>query len=180
MLLSKRCMPRLGPPARHPDLVIPGMNSVHMSAPPSSPSYELVSDPARFDIDAIHAFLTRSYWSPGIPRGVVQRAVAHSICIGVLHDGQQVAFARMVSDRATFAYLGDVYVLEAHRGRGLARRMMEALLAHPDLQGLRRMLLVTRDAHALYARFGFTPLAAPERFMERHRADAYARAESST
>ncbi len=130
------------------------------------PEYEVTSDRARLDVGAIHAFLSKAYWSPGIPRQVVQRAVDHSLCFGVLLEGQQVAFARVVTDRATFAYLADVYVLEDHRGRGLARRMMEAVVAHPDLQGLRRMMLVTRDAHGLYAPFGFKPLAAPDRMME--------------
>lgn len=137
-------------------------------------SYELTSDASRFDVGAIHAFLSTSYWSPGIPRSVVERAIANSLCFGILSAGKQVGFARVVTDRATFAYLADVYVLEEHRGRGLARRLMEAVVGHPDLQGLRRMLLATRDAHALYAKFGFKPLAAPERIMEVHRPDAYA------
>jgi GNAT superfamily N-acetyltransferase len=135
--------------------------------------YELTSDVSRFDVAAIHAFLSTSYWSPGIPRSVVERAIANSICFGIFHGSQQVAFARIVSDRATFAYLADVYVLEEHRGQGLARRLMEAILGHPDLQGLRRVLLATRDAHALYAKFGFKPLAKPDRIMEIYRPDAY-------
>lgn len=138
------------------------------------PPYDITFDPRRFDIDAIHAFLTRSYWSPGIPREVVERAIANSLCVGVLHDtaqgaeqvAEQVAFARVVTDRATFAYLADVYVLEAHRGQGLAQQMLRALLAHPELQGLRRLMLATRDAHGLYARFGFQALSAPDRMME--------------
>ena len=109
----------------------------------------------------------------GIPRSLVERAIANSLCFGILCGGQQVGFARVVSDRATFAYIADVYVLEEHRGQGLARRLMEAIIGHPDLQGLRRVLLATRDAHALYAKFGFKPLAAPERLMEVHRPDAY-------
>ena len=137
------------------------------------PSYELTSDVSRFDVAAIHAFLCGSYWSPGVPRSVVERAIANSICFGVLCAGEQVGFARVVTDRATFAYLADVYVLEEHRGSGLARRMIEAVMSHPELQGLRRILLATRDAHALYAKFGFQPLAAPDRLMEIHRPDAY-------
>lgn len=132
-------------------------------------------DPARFDIGAIHAFLTGSSWSPGIPRATVARAIAHSLCIGGYVDGAQVAFARVVTDRATFAYLADVFVLPAYRGRGIARALLETLFAHPDLQGLRRVLLATRDAHGLYARLGFTPLSAPDRFMERHTPHAYQR-----
>jgi GNAT superfamily N-acetyltransferase len=131
-------------------------------------SYELRLGHERMDVDAIHAFLTTTYWAQGIPHDTVVRAVANSVCVGAFYGGAQVGFARMVSDRATFAYLADVYVLEAHRGNGLARRMVETLLEHPELQRLRRILLATRDAHGLYARLGFKPLAAPDRLMERH------------
>jgi GNAT superfamily N-acetyltransferase len=102
-----------------------------------------------------------------VPRAIVERAIQHSLCFGVFHGGNQVGFARVVTDRATFAYLADVYILEAHRGRGLSRRLMQAVLGHPDLQGLRRFLLATMDAHGLYAQFGFKPLANPSRMMER-------------
>jgi GNAT superfamily N-acetyltransferase len=135
--------------------------------------YELTSDKARLDIDAIHSFLSQSYWSPGIPRSVVARAIANSLCFGVLQEAEQVGFARVVTDKATFAYLADVYILPAHRGQGLAQRLMEHIVRHPDLQGLRRILLATRDAHALYAKFGFRPLAAPDRIMEIHNPDVY-------
>jgi GNAT superfamily N-acetyltransferase len=135
--------------------------------------FEFSFDKSRLDVAAIHAFLASTYWSPGIPREVVQRAIDNSLCIGGYAEGQQVAFARMVTDRATFAYLADVYVLASHRGRGLSRRLLEALGSHPDVQGLRRVLLVTRDAHGLYAKLGFRPLAAPDRFMERHNPNAY-------
>ena len=146
-------------------------------APTDEPTddYQLVTDPARFDIDAIHAFLSQTYWSPGIPLATLRRAIAHSLCFGILHGGRQVAFARVVTDRATFAYLCDVYVLEAHRGRGLSQRLLEAIAAHPELQGLRRLLLATRDAHGLYARFGFKPLKSPDRMMEIHDPEVYAR-----
>src|SRR5262249_34225716 len=117
------------------------------------PAYEITCDKARFDVSAIHSFLSQSYWSPGIPRAGVERAIANSLCFGVLSHGGQVGFARVVTDKATFAYVADVYVLPEHRGRGLARRLMEQVVRHPDLQGLRRMLLATRDAHALYAKF---------------------------
>jgi GNAT superfamily N-acetyltransferase len=129
-------------------------------------AYEISTDPARLDVDAIHAFLTQSYWSPGIPRATVARAIANSLCFGVFWQGQQVGFARMVTDKTTFAYLCDVYVLEAHRGRGVSKQLMAHVMKHPDLQGLRRMMLATRDAHGLYAQFGFTPLSAPDRIME--------------
>jgi GNAT superfamily N-acetyltransferase len=137
--------------------------------------YEISADRARVDVDAVHAYLTRSYWSAGIPREIVARAIAHSICFSAFRDGAQVGFARIVTDHAVFAYLADVYVLEAHRGRGVSKRLMQALVAHPDLKGLRRMHLVTNDAHGLYAQFGFKPLAAPERHMELHNPNVYAR-----
>lgn len=137
------------------------------------PAYEISTDPARLDVDAIHAFLTQSYWSPGIPRATVARAIANSLCFGVFSQGQQVGFARVITDRTTFAYLCDVYVLEAHRGHGLAQQLMEHVMQHPDLQGLRRMMLATLDAHGLYAKYGFTALSAPERIMEVVRPNVY-------
>jgi GNAT superfamily N-acetyltransferase len=137
------------------------------------PAYEITCDMARFDIGAIHSFLSQSHWSPGIPRTVVERAIANSLCFGVLSHGQQVGFARVVTDKATFAWLTDVYVLPAHRGKGLARRLIEQIVQHPDLQCLRRVLLATRDADALYAKFGFKPLAAPARMMEIRNPNAY-------
>jgi GNAT superfamily N-acetyltransferase len=130
--------------------------------------FECSFDRSRLDVGTIHAFLSSSYWSSGIPRETVERAIANSLCIGGYVESRQVAFARMVTDRATFAYLADVFVLPSHRGRGLSRTLVEALLSHPEIQGLRRMLLVTRDAHGLYAKLGFSLLAAPDRFMERH------------
>lgn len=135
--------------------------------------YEISTDPARLDLRAIHAFLAGTYWSPGIPLATVGRAIKNSVCVGAYIDGQQIGFARMVTDKATFAYLADVYVLEEHRGHGLSKRMLEVLLNLPELQGLRRMMLATRDAHALYEKFGFTPLATPARFMELHNPNAY-------
>jgi len=137
------------------------------------PAYEISTDPARLDVDAIHAFLTQSYWSPGIPRATVARAIANSLCFGVFWQGQQVGFARMVTDKTTFAYLCDVYVLEAHRGHGVSKQLMKHVMEHPDLQGLRRMMLATRDAHGLYTQYGFTSLSAPDRIMEIVRPDIY-------
>jgi len=138
-------------------------------------AYEISTDSAHLDVDAIHAFLTRSYWSPGIPRATVARAIANSLCFGVFWQGQQVGFARVVTDRTTFAYLCDVYVLEAHRGHGLAKQLMDRVMKHPDLQGLRRMMLATLDAHGLYAQFGFTALGAPDRIMEVLKPDIYSK-----
>jgi GNAT superfamily N-acetyltransferase len=132
------------------------------------------------DVAAVHAYLTRSYWAEGISQELVARAIRGSLCFGVFHAGKQVAFARVVSDRATFAYLADVYVLEEHRGRGLATWLMEEVVKHPDLQGLRRFVLATRDAHPLYARFGFVPLARPEIFMEINRPGIYLEPSSPT
>ena len=132
------------------------------------------TDPSRLNLDGIHAFLTNSYWAKGIPREVVARSIEHSLCFGIYHvSGGQVGFARVISDFATIAYLGDVFVLESHRGRGLSKWMMECIMKHPDLQGLRRWILLTRDAHELYAKFGFTPLKAADRYMELHRPDVY-------
>ena len=132
-------------------------------------------DPARLDMDVIHGFLTDAYWSQGIPREVVERAVRNSLCFGLYDGERQVGFARVVTDRATFAYLADVFVLESHRGRGLSKLLVAEILGHPSLQGLRRWVLATRDAHSLYAQYGFKGLAAPERFMELHDPDVYRR-----
>jgi GNAT superfamily N-acetyltransferase len=135
--------------------------------------YEITADNLRLDIVTIHAYLTQSYWSPGVPRTVVERAIEGSLCFGVFHHGKQVGFARVVTDKATFAYLADVFILEPHRGKGLSKRLMAFVFAHPDLQGLRRFMLATRDAHGLYKQFGFTELSNPARFMELHRPDVY-------
>jgi GNAT superfamily N-acetyltransferase len=147
------------------------------SAPATAHTYEVSDDPARLDFDVVHGFLSAAYWSVGVPRETVERAARHSLAFGVYHvaggTSRQVGYARVITDRTTFAYLADVFVLPDHRGRGLSRRLMEAITAHPELQGLRRWMLVTRDAHGVYAPFGFTPLAAPERVMERVRANAY-------
>jgi GNAT superfamily N-acetyltransferase len=128
--------------------------------------YSISSDRSRLDRAAIHGYLARSYWSPGIPRAVVERAIDNSLCFGVFHGSEQVGFARVITDRATFAYLADVFILEAHRGLGLSKALMKVIREHSDLQGLRRFLLVTRDAHGLYEQFGFTGLAHPPRWME--------------
>lgn len=135
--------------------------------------YLVSTDRARIDVGAVHAFLTQTYWSPGIPETVIRRAIAGSICFGIYHGRQQVGFARVITDEATYAYLSDVYVLEEHRGHGLATWMMQVIMEHPALQGLRRFFLSTRDAHGLYARFGFGPVANPDRQMEILRRDIY-------
>lgn len=136
--------------------------------------FRITSDPAAVDLDAVHAFLSTSYWAAGIPRALLARAIAGSLPFSLFAQDRQVGFARVITDRATFAYLADVYVLEEFRGRQLGQWLVQTILAHPDLHGLRRFSLATRDAHTLYARFGFTPLRAPERHMEIVRLDPYA------
>ncbi|MDX1532001.1 MAG: GNAT family N-acetyltransferase [Rhodothermales bacterium] len=135
--------------------------------------FSVSTDPARLDVDAVHAYLTRSYWSPGVPRAVVERAVRGSLPFGLYDGDAQVGFARVITDAATFAYLADVYVLEAYQGRGLGGWLMDCVLAHPALQGLRRWLLTTQDAHAFYERLGFVRAPFPERFMTIDRPDLY-------
>jgi GNAT superfamily N-acetyltransferase len=127
--------------------------------------FEISTDPARLDIDVIHNFLVTSYWANGRRRSVVERSIRNSLCFGVYLAGRQVAFARVVSDRAVFAYVMDVFVLPEFRGRGISKALMRSVLGHPDLQNLRVFLLATRDAHKLYAQFGFRSLASPERWM---------------
>ena len=137
--------------------------------------YTISTAKERLDIEAIHAFLTSSYWATGIPRAVVERSIEHSLCFGVYHGQRQVGFARVITDFATFAYIGDVFIVEEYRGRGLSKWLVEAIAEHPDLQGLRRWLLLTRDAHGLYEKIGFTPARTPERVMERYFANIYRR-----
>lgn len=140
--------------------------------------YTVSTDRSRIDVESVHAFLTSTYWSPGIPEETVRRAIAGSICFGIYHGDAQVGFARVITDRATYAYLSDVYVVEAHRGRGLSKWMMTVIMAHPDLQGLRRFALSTRDARGLYEQFGFQLVANPQLQMEILRRDIYLRASS--
>jgi GNAT superfamily N-acetyltransferase len=144
-----------------PDHTIPALVEVWHDG------YLISTDPARLDVDVIHGYLARSYWAAGRPRAVLERSLQQSLCFGLYHEGAQVGMARVVTDYATFAWLCDVFVLEAHRGRGLGVWLIATVVGHPDLQGLRRFLLATRDAHDLYRKHGFAPLAAPERWMER-------------
>jgi GNAT superfamily N-acetyltransferase len=136
--------------------------------------FEISTDPARIDLVAVHAFLTNSYWAAGIPLETVEHSIRNSLCFGIYRGNRQVGFARVITDRATFAYLGDVFVLPEYRGQDLSKWMMECIMAHPDLQGLRRWSLLTRDAHGLYRQFGFTELKSPQRWMERHDPEIYA------
>ena len=128
--------------------------------------HSISTDPARLDRAVIHEFLRGSYWAPGIPREIVDRSIDNALCFGVYEGETQVGFARVITDRATFAYIADVFVLESHRGRGLAVWLMEAIRGHPDLQGLRRWILMTRDAHGLYEKLGFRTMENTGRCME--------------
>jgi GNAT superfamily N-acetyltransferase len=124
------------------------------------------TDKSKLDLAVIHEFLSRSYWAAGIPLEVVKKSIEHSLCFGLYYGSEQVGFARVISDFATFAYLADVFILEAHRGRGLAKRLMGEIMSHPELQGLRKFSLSTKDAHDLYRQFGFAELLRPDRQME--------------
>ena len=135
--------------------------------------YEISTERSRLDVALIHNFLSSSYWARGIPRAVVEKSIQHSLCFGAFLGGQQVGFARVITDYAVIAYIADVFVVPEHRGRGVSKMLMRAILAHPELQGLRRLLLATQDAHGLYAQFGFQPLAHSEHFMTVHKPDVY-------
>ena len=129
--------------------------------------YTISSDKTRLDLGVVHGFLTTSYWAQGISEELVRRSIEQSLCFGVYHDQTQVGFARVITDRATFAYVADVFIVDQHRGHGLGKWLIETIVEHPELSGLRRWILVTRDAHDLYRKCGFTELRNPERFMER-------------
>lgn len=141
--------------------------------------FEISTDPARVDLPVVHAFLrTEAYWSPGVPMDVVRRSIGGSIVFGVYRGVEQVGFTRVVSDKATFAWICDVFVLDAYRGQGLGKWLMECVVAHPELQGLRRWMLATRDAHGLYKQSGFTELRDPARLMERWDPEIYRRGDT--
>jgi len=143
---------------------------------PTIPVLEITTDLSRMDLGRVHDWLARkSYWAGQMPRRVFDRALRGSLCFAAIKMDATVAFARVVSDRATFAYVSDVFVDPAHRGAGIGKAVMAAVVAHPELQDLRLWVLATADAHGLYARYGFTPLAVPQRYMERRDAKIYAR-----
>ena len=129
--------------------------------------YVISTEASRLDLRTVHNFLKTSYWAAGVPFEVVERSVENSMNFGMYSGEEQIGFARVVTDSATFAYLADVFVLEPHRGRGVGKWLMKTIFSHPDLQGLRRFMLATRDAHELYRRHGFVGLGSPEVFMER-------------
>ena len=137
--------------------------------------YRISDDPAVVDLAVVHGFLAKSYWARGIPRETVARGIAHSLPFSLFLGDRQVGFARAVTDRATFAYLADVFVIEEQRGRRLGAWLVATVLAHPELSGLRRWLLSTRDAHGLYRKFGFTAVADPSTLLTRHDPDIYTR-----
>jgi GNAT superfamily N-acetyltransferase len=139
--------------------------------------YEVSTEAARFDVELIHQYLCDTYWARNMPRKVLEKAIRHSLCFAVFTAGGQVAFARVITDLATFAYLSDVFVVPEHRGRGVSKLLMRAILEHPELQGLRRFVLATKDAHGLYAQFGFKPLSDPGDFMTIHNPDVYSATE---
>ena len=135
--------------------------------------YSVSTDKSRIDLGMVHGFLSKSYWSENIPRLVVQKSIENSLCFGVYHQQNQIGFARVVTDFSTFAYLADVFILPDQRGQGLAKWLMQIIVDYPKLQGLRRFTLATKDAHELYAQFGFTPFDKPERWMQKHDPDVY-------
>jgi GNAT superfamily N-acetyltransferase len=137
--------------------------------------YLITTNPERVDVAVVHGFLAASYWAKEIPLEIFERSIEHSLNFSLYHGASQVGFARVITDYATFGYLGDVFVLESHRGRGLSKWLMEVVITHPELQGFRRWVLLTRDAHGLYEQFGFKPVAAPERYMERWVPEVYRR-----
>ena len=136
-------------------------------------AYVITCDPAKRDTRVVAEFLAASYWARGIPPALVEKSLANSLCFCLLHGERQVGFARVISDYATIAYLGDVFILPEHRGKGLAKWLMDCVTQHPELQGLRRWILATSDAHGLYEQVGFTRLKKPEIFMERHDPSVY-------
>ncbi|TMB82853.1 MAG: GNAT family N-acetyltransferase [Chloroflexi bacterium] len=135
--------------------------------------YVISTDKSRLDLTVIHNFLKTSYWAAGIPLEVVRRSIEHSLSFGLYKEDKQIGYARVITDYATFAYLGDVFILEPFRGQGLSKWLMEVVVTHPELQGFRRWLLLTKDAHGLYKKVDFTGVATPERYMERFFTDVY-------
>ncbi|MBI2331285.1 MAG: GNAT family N-acetyltransferase [Chloroflexi bacterium] len=129
--------------------------------------FTISDDSSRLDVNAICDFLSRAYWADKRPRDVIEKSIQFSLNFGVYDGDRQIGFARVVTDRAIFAYLCDVFIHEDYRGYALGKWMMECVMAHPDLQGMKRWCLLTQDAHGLYKQFGFTELDAPSRWMEK-------------
>ena len=137
-------------------------------------SFLLSTDPVKIDLPTVHRYLSESsYWAKNIPFDVFRTSVQNALCFGIYENGRQAGFARVITDKATFGYIGDVFILDAYRGRGLSKWLMQCILEHPELQGFRRWLLATADAHGLYAQSGFHSLAKPDRWMELHNPNVY-------
>jgi GNAT superfamily N-acetyltransferase len=135
--------------------------------------FSICTDKSKLDVKMIHGFLSKTYWAENIPMETVLHSIEGSLCFGVYAGDQQIGFARMITDKATFAYLADVFIIEEFRGRGLAKWLVQVIMSYSELQNLRRMMLATRDAHGLYEQFGFTPLKQADRWMQIHRPDIY-------
>ena len=136
--------------------------------------YTISTDKSKIDLDAVHGFLSGlSYWAEQIPKETVKKSIENSLCFGIYYHEKLIGFARVITDFATFAYLADVFVIPSERGKGLSKWLMQVIVAHPKLQGLRRFTLATKDAHKLYSQFGFKPFSKPERWMERYTPDVY-------
>ena len=135
--------------------------------------FTITTEKEKFDVEFIHSFLTRSYWAEGISKDVIKRSIDGALCFGLFENDKQIGFARMITDKATFAYLADVFIIEEYRGRGLSKWLMEVIMSHPSVQGLRRMMLATKDAHGLYQKFGFTALNNTDRWMQINDPDIY-------
>jgi len=141
-------------------------------------NYFISTDISKLNVDMVHNFLSvESYWAKGIPKNIVEKSIRNSLCFGVYFDDEQIGFARLVTDKATFAYLADVFILPIHRGKGLSKFLMQTIHAHPELQNLRRWWLGTKDAHGLYEQFGWTRIndEVAKRFMQKHNPDVYKR-----
>jgi len=137
-------------------------------------NFLISTDKSKLDVNLIHNYLSNdSYWANGIPFDTVKKSIDNAVCFGLYENDKQIGFARVVTDKATFGYLGDVFILESHRGKGLSKWLMECILKHPELQGFRRWILLTRDAQSLYEQFGFTQFHAPDRCMELWFPDVY-------
>jgi GNAT superfamily N-acetyltransferase len=136
--------------------------------------YRITTNQSEMDIEAIHQYLTNAYWSTGLPIETLKLSMKYSLCFAVLQGDKQIGFARLITDYATFGYLADVYILESFQGKGLSKKMLNKIFKHPKLEGLRRIMLATRDAHGLYEKFGFSKLSNPEIFMENWNPDVYA------
>jgi N-acetylglutamate synthase-like GNAT family acetyltransferase len=135
--------------------------------------FSITTEKEKFDVEFIHSFLTRSYWAEGISKEVIKRSIEGALCFGLFENDKQIGFARTITDKATFAYLADVFIIEEYRGRGLSKWLMEVIMSHPSLQSLRRIMLATKDAHRLYEKFGFTALNNVDRWMQINDPDIY-------